>query len=773
MATQHDYDIANGTGQAVRGDINSVLQAIVSNNSGTSEPSTTFKYQWWADETNNVLKIRNSANNAWITLRELDGTLLIEDGSASTPGLAFADDVNTGIFSPTADQIGFATGGAERLRVGSSEVVVNDPSNNVDFRVESNGNTHMLFVDAGNDRVGIATSSPGSALDVNGQVVFSTNTAGKNTHTFTTNASNDGRYLIKSDTTTKVDIQANGASFFDGGNIGIGETAPANLLHVKTSDTGVTPHASAQIVLERSGTNYLQLLTANTGTQGILFGDSDDNDRGKIVYDHSSDHLRVEVATSEAMRIDSNGRMMLGTSTIRDKYFSGTYSGPLSVEGTTDATRLVQHVHNENSASQPFFILGKSRGGSVGSYTVVQDNDFLGTISFQGADGARMVDGARIEVQVNGTPGTNDMPTDMVFKTNSGSTSPTERVRIDSSGRLLVGTSSNYADSGADDLVVGNTGTSEQGITIGASTSSQIRFADAGSNTAGYMLYNHSDNAIAFGVSSERMRISSAGNVGIANTSPSDKLHVGGNIRFGPNTTYYGVFEHDASVTGANIYTSKDTGGHIFKTTTSATESLRLTQDGKLRVKMNDFGNDPSASNSGLQLFDTSGGSITSAAAVTTGSSHAVFLNPNGVCGTINTSGSTTAYNQTSDYRLKENVVDLNGAITRVKQLAPKRFNFIADADTTVDGFLAHEAQTVVPEAVTGAHNAVKIWQEGEELPDGVSVGDNKLDEDGNTIPDYQGIDQSKLVPLLTAALQEAIAKIETLEAKVAALEAG
>ena len=91
----------------------------------------------------------------------------------------------------------------------------------------------------------------------------------------------------------------------------------------------------------------------------------------------------------------------------------------------------------------------------------------------------------------------------------------------------------------------------------------------------------------------------------------------------------------------------------------------------------------------------------------------------------------------------------MTGAIDRVKQLAPKPFNFIADPDTTVDGFLAHEAQAVVPEAVTGTHNEV--------------------DDDGNAV--MQGIDLSKLVPLLTGALQEAIAKIETLETKVAALE--
>jgi len=121
------------------------------------------------------------------------------------------------------------------------------------------------------------------------------------------------------------------------------------------------------------------------------------------------------------------------------------------------------------------------------------------------------------------------------------------------------------------------------------------------------------------------------------------------------------------------------------------------------------------------------------------------FQNPNGnFVGSVFTTTSSTSYGTSSDYRLKENVVDIADGITRVKQLAPKRFNFIVDTDTIVDGFLAHEAQTVVPEAVTGE-------KDGEEM---------------------QCIDQSKLVPLLTAALQEAIAKIETLETKVAALEA-
>jgi len=134
--------------------------------------------------------------------------------------------------------------------------------------------------------------------------------------------------------------------------------------------------------------------------------------------------------------------------------------------------------------------------------------------------------------------------------------------------------------------------------------------------------------------------------------------------------------------------------------------------------------------------------------------------------GSISTNGSSTSYNTSSDYRLKENVIEIANATTRLKLLKPSRFNFIADADTTVDGFLAHEVSNIVPEAVSGTHNGVKTWTKYDELPEGVSIGDNKLDDDGNTIPEYQGIDQSKLVPLLVKTIQELEARITTLENK-------
>ena len=139
---------------------------------------------------------------------------------------------------------------------------------------------------------------------------------------------------------------------------------------------------------------------------------------------------------------------------------------------------------------------------------------------------------------------------------------------------------------------------------------------------------------------------------------------------------------------------------------------------------------------------DSGGGSLNKATDSTNSRTAFNFLNPNGTVGSIATSGSATAYNTSSDYRLKENVVTDWDATSRLKQLKPSRFNFKADKDTTVDGFLAHEVSSIVPEAITGTKDEV--------------------DEDGNAV--MQGIDQSKLVPLLVKTIQELEARITKLE---------
>ena len=207
----------------------------------------------------------------------------------------------------------------------------------------------------------------------------------------------------------------------------------------------------------------------------------------------------------------------------------------------------------------------------------------------------------------------------------------------------------------------------------------------------------------------------------------------------GTDVAYTGLGGGAAFVTGAvTDYGVRATANLLFGAG-SSTERARIDSSGKVLV--NRTGADGSAF---LQVACSGAGGYGIGVASGSGATVYVmeFRNSNGVVGTITTAGSATAYNTSSDYRLKENVVYDWDATTRLKQLKPARFNFIVDADTTVDGFLAHEAQAVVPEAVHGTHNQV--------------------DDDGVAV--MQGIDQSKLVPLLVKTILELEARITALE---------
>ena len=292
-----------------------------------------------------------------------------------------------------------------------------------------------------------------------------------------------------------------------------------------------------------------------------------------------------------------------------------------------------------------------------------------------------------------------------------------------------------------------------------------------------YPLTTFSSTGIDDNATSTAITIDSAERVGIGKSSPIS----GYNLSLGKSTNVSGEFTgitfqestsnfygyvraEDNATSDTSFVIGHTVRGIVFKP--ANTERMRIDSSGIVRMLMGDYTANPSGSNQGI-TFRNNGSTarVMELGISATGNSTVVqFYNGNGGVGNIQLNGSATAYNTSSDYRLKENVDYTFDATTRLKQLKPARFNFIADDTKTVDGFIAHEVSSVVPEAISGEKDAVKVWKDNEELPEGVSVGDNKLDADGNTIIDTQGIDQSKLVPLLVKTIQELEARITTLE---------
>ena len=315
----------------------------------------------------------------------------------------------------------------------------------------------------------------------------------------------------------------------------------------------------------------------------------------------------------------------------------------------------------------------------------------------------------------------------------------------------------------------------------------------------------------------EKLRITAAGRIGVNKSDPEAQVHVHKTNHYvltnsgkavhhihtsGPNGNageYGGAISFAMGSTGAAAIAGlqgaadADNVGLAFITHNSGTgsadavEMMRITSDGRIQAntqsqsdneKYNFFfngqadnqncftiRNDNSYDNVALIIKHGRGG-------LSGFSGKAVSFRGNDFTeeGSIVIGTTSVAYNTSSDYRLKENQVAISDGITRLKTLKPYRFNFKKDTGTTVDGFFAHEV-TAVPEAVFGEKDAMKkiYYEEGDTLPSGKNVGDFK--EFSSTEISPQSMDHSKLVPLLTAALQEAVTKIEILEAKVAALE--
>ena len=436
MSPQADYVVSNGTGAAVRSDINGQLAAIVSNNSGASAPATTYAYMLWADTSTNLLKLRNGANSAWITVGDLTaanlglaalasptftGTATIPTltvstaaniplGSAASPTLYFTGDSNTGLYSPGADQVALSTGGTGRLFIDSS------------------------------GRCGIGSSTPGQLLHLRNasspaiQIDDTTNNqfiASITSANAFGNGSTVGQLYLRG---------ASGIGFTGNGGTSTGMVLDSsNRLGIGTQSPAYQLTTSGDILIGKNG--------------GFLAFNSNPASSSTPVYisgDVTNSALVFAAGSSERARIDSSGRLLVGTSSARANFYNSSNTSTFQIEGTSAVSGFgrISSVYNDNSANGVSIIIGKTRGASIGAVTAVSDGDNLGNLSFQGADGTELVEAASVAVAVDGTPGANDMPGRLVFSTTAdGASSPTERLRIANNGAWgLAG--ANYGSSG-------------------------------------------------------------------------------------------------------------------------------------------------------------------------------------------------------------------------------------------------------------------------------------------------------------------------------------
>ena len=339
---QADYNVANQSGASFRADLNNQLAAIVSNNSGASEPSTTYAYQWWADTTSGKLKLRNAANSAWIEIVQLDGewtNLALENGTAAAPPLYFKDSgTDTGLFSGGTDQVNVSTAGTERVEFGTSAVVFNDGGNNYDFRVEGDTNANLLFVDASADKVGIGTASPGVALHVNGDIRC------------------DGIYG-EADTNTSIQFPGSDVITFNeggseaaridsSGRLGIGTTSPV---------TQCTVYGS---------TSAIQFQNTNTGSaSGDGFYVGNYGGISAAVWQYENDVMLFGTNNTERARINEYGNVIINAP-------SGYAYPGLYIKGGSTSSAEYPFVSQNSSGSNILVLRNNTYVDSPGIYNL-------------------------------------------------------------------------------------------------------------------------------------------------------------------------------------------------------------------------------------------------------------------------------------------------------------------------------------------------------------------------------------------------------------------
>jgi len=368
---------------------------------------------------------------------------------------------SNGVYLPAANSVAISTGGSGRLFVDASGNVGVGAAPSTAFHVTRSAADAAIRVDGGTSNTSFIdfriAGSNKSYVGLGGL------TGGSNNDLINYNSS-AGNWIAYTNATERLRITSTGDLNFKGAGsagstqaVSFNGSAPVNSLVINSSGhLGVgTSSPSKQLSIRTSSADVGISLGAgaNAFNQDIDFLNSVDSVSGRIRYYPDSGFMSFWTSSVERARIDSSGRLLVGTSSSR---IAVSVTPALQVEGTSFDAASMQLVENTNDAQSSYFTFVKSRGTTLGSNTVVQSGDALGQLRFAGTDGSSPIIAASIKVDVDGTPGNNDMPGRLVFSTTAdGASSPTERMRIKSDGYIYLGDgfgNTNHRISGVNDI---------------------------------------------------------------------------------------------------------------------------------------------------------------------------------------------------------------------------------------------------------------------------------------------------------------------------------
>ena len=421
---------------------------------------------------------------------------------------------------------------------GAGSLIADDALNlqsgtSTPIRFYTSGFNERVRIDSSGN-VGIGTTNPAKSLHATGEVQFSTNTKTHVTHLFTTGNADDGVYLIKNASNIdRVLLHSNGSSYFNGGNVGIGITNPSTKFQINLQD-------GFRFDVGANAYSYMRFGSAASGEGTAEIGF--ERTTGNIYLNRGS----TGSALTTALTVDVNSRIGIGT--------------------TLPGTRLD-------------IVNGISRvrtGGKTGSniYLKLESTDASNTMELQFGNFTNLA--WQIQAVENGVSYRSLVLNPVGGSVGIGTTNPGAQLDIVGNSRIL-GTAS---------LVPTLTIQAGSGVTDGYSRAT-LNFWDQ-TGTGGYTVQGLPDGGIfqvstrATSTNTPRITLTSGGNVGIGTTNPGALLHTYGKTRFGNNFIYYGEIDHDASVTGANIYNSVDTGGHIFQR--NGNELFRISANGNVGI---------------------------------------------------------------------------------------------------------------------------------------------------------------------------------------------